>query len=90
MGQVTAAARRLHLAQPALTQSIRALERAVGAPLLERHPRGVRLTAAGERFLEGALATLRACDEALAAARELAPQRARRTRAAAASSPTSP
>jgi DNA-binding transcriptional LysR family regulator len=72
-GQVTAAARRLHLAQPALTQSIQALERAVGATLLERHPRGVRLTAAGERFLEGALATLRACDDAVSAAREIAP-----------------
>lgn len=63
-GQVTAAACRLHLAQPALTQSIRALEGAVGAPLLERHPRGVRLTVAGERFLEGALATLRCADTA--------------------------
>jgi DNA-binding transcriptional LysR family regulator len=73
-GQVTAAARRLHLAQPALTQSIHALERAVGASLLERHPRGVRLTGAGERFLHGALATLRACDEAVAAARDLAPE----------------
>lgn len=70
-GQITAAARRLHLAQPALTQSIHTLERAVGATLLERHPRGVRLTAAGERFLAGALATLRTCEEAVAAAREV-------------------
>jgi len=73
-GQVTAAARRLHLAQPALTQSIRGLERAIGATLLERHPRGVRLTAAGERFLPGAIATLRACDEAVSAARDTAPE----------------
>jgi len=72
-GQISAAARRLHLAQPALTQSIQALERAVGATLLERHARGVDLTAAGERFLGGALATLRACDAAVAAAQEVAP-----------------
>jgi len=48
-GQISAAARRLHLAQPALTQAIQALELAVGVRLLDRHPRGVTPTAAGAR-----------------------------------------
>ncbi|MET7355497.1 LysR family transcriptional regulator [Streptomyces mirabilis] len=44
----TRAAHRLHIAQPALSQQIKALERDVGAPLLERSSRGCRLTAVGE------------------------------------------
>jgi DNA-binding transcriptional LysR family regulator len=44
----TRAARRLHIAQPALSQQIRALERDIGAPLLERGSRGCRLTPVGE------------------------------------------
>ncbi|WP_329537597.1 LysR substrate-binding domain-containing protein (plasmid) [Streptomyces sp. NBC_01450] len=44
----TRAAHRLHIAQPALSQQIRALERDVGASLLERGSRGCRLTAVGE------------------------------------------
>ncbi|WP_406177351.1 LysR family transcriptional regulator [Streptomyces sp. NBC_00996] len=43
----TRAARRLHIAQPALSQQIKALERDIGAPLLERNSRGCRLTALG-------------------------------------------
>jgi DNA-binding transcriptional LysR family regulator len=72
-GQISAAARALHLAQPALTQAMHGLERAVGTALLERHPRGVTLTAAGARLLTGARATIDACDRAVAEARELAP-----------------
>lgn len=45
---VSAAARRLHLSQPAVTKQVRALERSLGVQLLERTPRGVRLTEAGE------------------------------------------
>ncbi|GHD61455.1 LysR family transcriptional regulator [Streptomyces mirabilis] len=44
----TRAAHRLHIAQPALSQQIRALEREIGAPLLERNSRGCRLTVVGE------------------------------------------
>ncbi|WP_326660297.1 LysR family transcriptional regulator [Streptomyces canus] len=44
----TRAAHRLHIAQPALSQQIKALERDIGAPLLERNSRGCRLTAVGE------------------------------------------
>ncbi|MDQ0760577.1 DNA-binding transcriptional LysR family regulator [Streptomyces canus] len=44
----TRAALRLHIAQPALSQQIRALERDIGAPLLARTSRGCRLTVVGE------------------------------------------
>jgi len=45
------AARRLHLAQPALTAQIRQLEAALGAPLLRRTNRVEGLTPAGEALL---------------------------------------
>ncbi|MFF3671800.1 LysR family transcriptional regulator [Microtetraspora malaysiensis] len=45
------AAQRLRIAQPALSQQIRQLERLIGATLFERTSRSVRLTAAGEAFL---------------------------------------
>lgn len=49
-GSITAAARRIPVAQPALTRQIRLLEESVGARLLERDRKGVSLTRAG-RFL---------------------------------------
>ena len=52
-GSFVRAATRLHVAQPALSRQIRGLEREVGAQLLERGPRGVRLTAAGEILRQG-------------------------------------
>ena len=63
-GGVTHAARRLHVAQPSLSQALRALERDVGADLLQRAGRGVRLTAAGEAFVGPARRVLRAIEEA--------------------------
>src|SRR5215216_2386599 len=50
-GSFTEAARRLHVAQPSLSQQIRALEEELGGRLLERPPRPVRLTAAGRAFV---------------------------------------
>ncbi len=51
-GSVTRAASALGLSQPAVTKQMRALEAAVGSPLLERHGRGVRLTEAGVSLAE--------------------------------------
>jgi DNA-binding transcriptional LysR family regulator len=45
------AARRLHMTQPPLSQTIMALEQMLGAPLFERNRRGVALSAAGEALL---------------------------------------
>jgi DNA-binding transcriptional LysR family regulator len=58
-GSLTAAAEELLVSQPSLSQQIRALERELGGELLERLPRGVRLTAAGQELLGEARATLR-------------------------------
>lgn len=49
-GRISAAARAIHLSQPAATARIRRLELSVGAPLLLRSVRGVAPTPAGERL----------------------------------------
>lgn len=59
-GQITRAAKRLHLAQPALSQAIAQLESELGVELLVRHPRGVTLTDTGQAFLVKARAVLAA------------------------------
>lgn len=46
-GHVTRAAESLHVAQPALTQAIRSLERELGVPLLEKRGRNIALTECG-------------------------------------------
>jgi DNA-binding transcriptional LysR family regulator len=46
------AAARLHVAQPALSRQVRALEEMLGVTLFERLPRGTRLTEPGHAFLE--------------------------------------
>jgi LysR family transcriptional regulator, nitrogen assimilation regulatory protein len=51
-GSLTAAAAAIPLAQPALTRQIRELESEMGVQLLQRLPRGVRLTQAGVIFYE--------------------------------------
>ncbi|HWM09710.1 MAG TPA: LysR family transcriptional regulator [Solirubrobacteraceae bacterium] len=68
-GSFTLAARRLHVAQPSLSQQIRALEAELGGELIERLPRVLRLTAAGEAFLPKARAAVRAADDAAGLAR---------------------
>jgi DNA-binding transcriptional LysR family regulator len=70
LGSVTRAAEKLFIAQPALSQQVRQLEEEIGARLLERLPRGVRLTAAGASFLEDARAILARAEQATVRARE--------------------
>jgi DNA-binding transcriptional LysR family regulator len=57
-GTLTQAAERLLVSQPSLSQQIRALEAELGGRLLERLPRGVRLTTAGIELLGEARATI--------------------------------
>jgi DNA-binding transcriptional LysR family regulator len=71
-GQVTSAARRLEIAQPALSQAISQLETELGLQLLERHARGVKLTPEGEAFLEKARVAVESVLEAEREARALA------------------
>lgn len=59
-GQITRAAKRLHIAQPALSQALAQLESELDIVLFVRHPRGVTLTPAGETFLVKARAALAA------------------------------
>ncbi len=63
-GQITRAARRLNVAQPALSHAIAQLESELGLELLERHPRGVTLTTAGESFYEKACLAVAAAEDA--------------------------
>src|SRR6266436_5230724 len=57
-GSFSRAAERLLVAQPSLSQQIGVLEAELGGQLLERMPRGVRLTMAGQNFLPEARATI--------------------------------
>jgi DNA-binding transcriptional LysR family regulator len=71
-GQMTRAARKLHLAQPALSQAIAQLEAELGIDLLVRHARGVTLTPDGEKFLQKARLALAAANDAAVTAETLA------------------
>jgi DNA-binding transcriptional LysR family regulator len=66
-GGLSAAARRLHVSQPALSQTVGALERQLGVQLLVRSSTGVRATEAGMTLLTEARAVLARHDQALAA-----------------------
>jgi DNA-binding transcriptional LysR family regulator len=76
------AAARLRVAQSALSRQLQDLEREVGAALFERHPRGVRLTAAGEAFLAHARDALASTAAGVDAARAAAAGEAGRLRLA--------
>ncbi len=68
-GSFSAAAEELSYTQSAVSQQIAALEAEAGTALLQRRPRGVSLTAAGQVLLghaEGILAQLEAAEAALA------------------------
>ena len=64
-GNLHRAAEQLRIAQPALTRHIMQLEEELGVLLLNRMPRGVRLTEAGEALYRGAKKILSDLDELL-------------------------
>ncbi|MET8511338.1 LysR family transcriptional regulator [Streptomyces sp. NPDC005077] len=63
------AAKRLQMAQPPLSQQIRQLEKELGVQLFERNTRSVRLTSAGESFLQPVQTVLDDLDTAVRAVR---------------------
>ncbi len=69
---VTRAALRLHVSQPALSRQVRDLEDELGFALLLRTAKSVSLTEAGRVFLSEARAVLQRADEAVKAARAVA------------------
>lgn len=58
LGSFSEAARRLHIAQPALSRHVKDIEESLGVALLVRDPRGVKLTEDGEQLLVYALDVL--------------------------------
>jgi LysR family nitrogen assimilation transcriptional regulator len=58
-GSFSQAARTIHVAQPALSQQIAELEASLGVPLLQRSARGIKPTAAGQKFYDEASSILR-------------------------------
>src|SRR5262245_4115971 len=71
-GGFTRAAEALHVSQPSLSQSVKALEAELGVELFHRTPRGAVLTAAGEALVEPARQALRDAATARAAVAEVA------------------
>lgn len=69
---VTRAALKLHVSQPAVSRQIHDLEDEIGFLLLERSAKSVRLTDAGRTFFVEAEAVLQRVEDAVAAARAVA------------------
>jgi DNA-binding transcriptional LysR family regulator len=71
LGQLTRAAERLHLSQPALSGQLKALEEALGISLFERSSSGMALTPGGRSLLGEAESILTAIQQLKQAAQQL-------------------
>lgn len=71
-GAISSAARRVPLAQPALSRQLQLLEDEVGTTLLIRSRHGIRLTAAGEAFYRDTRRLLGEFEQAKRNARRIA------------------
>lgn len=69
---VSRAALKLHVSQPALSRQVRDLEEELGFLLLERSAKSVRLTEVGRLFLRESRAVLQRVEDAVTAARKMA------------------
>src|SRR5918999_341238 len=86
----SAAAQKLGYTQSAVSQQIAALEREAGAMLIERNPRGIRLTDAGEALVRHADGILARLAEAEAELEAIAGLRGGRLRLGSLPSPRGP
>ena len=68
-GSLRRASAVLHIAQPTLSEQLRALEKEIGVELFTRSSSGMRLTEAGEVFLAQATVAVDAIERAVTAAR---------------------
>jgi DNA-binding transcriptional LysR family regulator len=68
-GNITRAAERLHVSQPALSSAVKQLEAQLGVALLDRSDRVLRVTPAGELLLTEGRALLREADRVFSAVR---------------------
>nr|WP_319556559.1 LysR family transcriptional regulator [uncultured Vibrio sp.] len=64
LGSISAAARLMNLAQPAISSSIKKLEQELKTPLFNRRDRGITLTVAGNEFLSHAKQILNQAEDA--------------------------
>jgi DNA-binding transcriptional LysR family regulator len=71
IGQLTRAAEKLHLSQPALSGQLKALEESLGVTLFERSSSGMTLTPGGRTLLREAERILDAVEQLQLAARQL-------------------
>jgi DNA-binding transcriptional LysR family regulator len=72
LGSFTLAAQRLGLSKASVSQRVAELERTVGAPLLHRTTRSVRLTDAGRQLVDETAGTFAQIERSLEAVRDLA------------------
>jgi DNA-binding transcriptional LysR family regulator len=85
---VSRAAAALHMSQPAVSHQIASLERELGAPVVERLQRGVRVTSVGRVAAEQARIALAAAEQAIRTGRRAAQAGAGRVRIACAETMT--
>jgi DNA-binding transcriptional LysR family regulator len=82
-GSVHSAARQLYVSQPSVSAAVAALGRELGADLVERNGRGIRVTKAGAAFAPYAAEVLGLLDQGKEAAREAVGPELARVRIAA-------
>ena len=79
-GSITAAAKKLFVSQPSLSQMLRQLEQETGLPIFDRSTSPMRLTYAGEKYLHAAERILAASAELESQLREIRQENAGRLR----------
>ena len=79
-GSITAAAKKLFVSQPSLSQMLRQLEQETGLPIFDRSTAPLRLTYAGEKYLHAAERMLAANAELESQLREIRQEHAGRLR----------